>query len=156
SASNAGAVYVFTRSGSLWNLQAYIKASNTEAGDSFGASVALAADGSILAVGAPLEDSSATGINNSQANGATDSGAVYVFARSGSVWAQQAYVKASNTGAGDEFGFSVALSPDGLTLAAGAIAEDSAATGVGGDQSSNAASNAGAAYTFARTGVVWS
>jgi len=156
SASNAGAAYMFTRSNTLWSQQAYVKASNTDAGDSFGASVALSADGSILAVGAPLEDSTATGINNSQANGATDAGAAYVFTRSGAVWTQQAYVKASNTGAGDEFGFSVALSPDGLTLAAGAITEDSAATGVGGDQSSNAASNAGAAYTFARIGVAWS
>src|SRR5262249_35134640 len=94
SASNAGAGYAFARNGTRWSQQAYVKASSTEAGDSFGASVALSADGAVLAVGAPLEDSSATGINNSQANGATDSGAVYVFARSGSVWAQQAYVKA--------------------------------------------------------------
>ena len=155
SAGGAGAVYVFTRSGTPWILQAYVKASNTDVSDGFGSSVALSADGSILAVGAPLEDSLATGINNSQANGAVDSGAAYLFARSGSVWTQQAYVKASNTGAGDQFGSSVALLPDGSTLAVGAISESSSAIGVGGDQASNAASNAGAVYTFARTGTAW-
>jgi len=59
-------------------------------------------------------------------NGATGSGAVYVFTRSGTTWNQQAYVKASNTEAGDQFGVSLALSADGNTLAVGAIGEDSA------------------------------
>ena len=61
-------------------------------------------------VGAPYEDSSATGVGGSQAdNGAQDSGAAYVFVRTGSTWAQQAYLKASNTEAGDLFGRSVAM-----------------------------------------------
>jgi hypothetical protein len=49
-----------------------------------------------------------------------DSGAVYVFTRAGTAWTQQAYVKASNTGADDWFGLSVALSADGTRLAVGA------------------------------------
>lgn len=61
-------------------------------------------------------------------------------------FAQDAYVKASNTGAVDWFGYPVALSGD--TLAVGAYLEDSAATGVGGDQSSNSLRDAGAAYVF--------
>ncbi len=66
--------------------------------------------------------------------GAPDSGAVYVFTRDGAgVWSQQAYIKASNTDVGDRFGWSVALSGD--TLAVGASGEDSAATGIDGDQS---------------------
>jgi hypothetical protein len=61
---------------------------------------------------------------------------------------QQAYVKASNTGANDLFGRAVALSADGNTLAVGAIWEDSAATGVGGNQNDNTAVNAGAVHVF--------
>jgi hypothetical protein len=148
SASNSGAVYVFARR-ATWSQQAYVKASNTGAGDQFGRSVALGADGNTLAVGAPREDSSATGINGDQAdNSASNSGAVYVFTRSGSAWAQQAYVKASNTGAGDQFGRSVGLAADGDTLAVGAPLEDSSATAINGDQADNSASNSGAVYLY--------
>jgi hypothetical protein len=65
-AANAGAVYVFTRSGTTWSQRAYVKASNTEANDEFGNSVALSSDGSTLAVGAPVEDSVATGIGGAR------------------------------------------------------------------------------------------
>ncbi len=147
-AAEAGAVYVFTRSGSSWSQQAYIKASNTDAGDWFGRSVSLAADGNTLAVGA-IGDSNATGIDGNGANnGASDAGAVYVFTRSGSSWFQQAYVKASNTGTGDQFGSSVSLAADGNTLAVGAGGEDSNATGVNGDQTNNSASSSGAVYLY--------
>jgi cysteine-rich repeat protein len=156
-AQNAGAVYVFIRSGTIWQQQAYIKPSNTGALDSFSFSLALSADGSTLAVGAFAEDSSATGINGNQASDAsTDAGAVYVFTRSGTTWSQQAYVKASNTNAGDEFGFSVALSSDGSTMAVGAIHEDSSATGINGNQTNDLASNSGAVYVFTRSGTTWS
>ena len=55
-------------------------------------------------------------------------------------------MKASNTGAGDRFGGSVALTGD--TLAVGAEREDSAATGVNGDQTNNNAANSGAVYIY--------
>jgi hypothetical protein len=154
-ATEAGAVYVFTRAGSAWSQQAYVKASNTGPGDRFGVAVALAGDGDTLAVGAFNEDSNTTGVNSTPNEAAADSGAVYVFTRSATVWSQQAYVKASNTGAGDVFGISVALSGDGNTLAVGADFEDSSTTGIN-SASNNAASNAGAVYVFARSGAVWS
>jgi hypothetical protein len=133
-----------------------VKASNTGAGDFFGRSVALSADGSTLAVGAVGEASNATGVNGNQSdNSASGSGAVYVFTRTGSTWAQQAYVKASNSSFGDFFGRSVALSADGSTLAVGADGEDSNATGVNGNQSDNSASGSGAVYVFTRTGSTW-
>ena len=157
SATSAGAVYVFVRRGTQWSQQAYLKASNTGANDLFGSSVALSADGSILAVGAQGEDGAATGIGGNQAdNSAADAGAVYVFARSGTTWSQAAYVKASNTGAGDAFGFRVALSGDGATLAVAAVLEDSAANGIGGNQADNSAASAGAVYVFTRSGATWS
>ena len=155
SASGSGAVYVFVRNGGVWSQQAYVKASNTGAGDGFGWSVAL--DGDTLAVGAPGEASSATGINGTQDdNSAVISGGVYVFTRTGGVWSQQAYVKASNTEAGDQFGNSVAL--EGDTLAAGAPGEASGATGVNGIQTDNSAGSSGAVYVFVRNSAtgVWS
>ena len=147
SAPDTGAVYVFTRTGGVWTQQAYLKASNTEAGDQFGVAVALAGD--TLAVGALAEASEATGINHAgNNNNAPGSGAAYVFTRTGGVWSQQAYVKASN--AGGQFGYSVALAGD--TLAVGAPFEDSNATGVDGDQNNNNAPSSGAVYVFTRTG----
>jgi len=151
-ATDSGAVYVFMRTNGTWVQQAYLKASNTEAGDRFGTTLALSGD--TLVVGAWEEDSAATGINGIQSsNGAVNSGAVHVFTRSGGVWGQQAYLKASNTGAGDHFGSAVALSGD--TLAIGAMFEDSASTGVNGDQSDNNATDSGAAYVFTRTNGSW-
>ena len=145
--TDTGAVYVFSRSGSTWQQQAYIKASNSGADDEFGYSVSLSGDGNSLAVGARYEDSNAKGVGGTQDGGSDDSGAVYFFTRSGSTWQQQAYIKASNTGAGDEFGFSVSLSADGNSLAVGANNEDSNAKGVGGTQGGGA-DNSGAVYLY--------
>lgn len=152
-APDSGAVYVFVRSGGIWTEQAYLKASNTGASDFFGYSVAIGGD--TVVVGAYQEDSGSTGVNGNQAdNSATDSGAAYVFVRSSGVWSQQAYLKASNTGAGDKFGRSVAISGD--TVVVGAFQEDSASTGVNGNQTDNTAADSGAAYVFVRAGGVWS
>lgn len=160
SVTNAGAAYVFTRTAGVWAQQAYLKASNLSPGTSieyFGWSVSLSGDGNLLAVGAPNEDSNATGVNGDQGNDlASASGAVYVFSRSGATWTQQAYVKASNTQANDQFGVSVRLSSNGGTLAVGAPAEDSNAVGIDGDQTSNAASYSGAVYVYVRNGGSWS
>ncbi|NOT57789.1 MAG: hypothetical protein HOP18_24570, partial [Deltaproteobacteria bacterium] len=150
-ASGAGAAYVFTRSAGVWTQQAYLKASNTGASDRFGWSVAIA--GNTVVVGAYWEDSAATGVNGTQGDTIPDAGAAYVFTRSAGVWTQQAYLKASNTGAFDFFGYSVAVAGD--TVVVGASEEDSAATGVGGTQADNTATQAGAAYVFTRSAGVW-
>jgi hypothetical protein len=161
SATRAGAVYVFARfigfSGVDWTQQAYLKASNTTSFSDFGDALAISADGNTLVVGAPVEDSSAKGINN---NGvliqAKDSGAAYVFVRSGATWTQEAYIKASNTNSGDRFAGALALSADGNTLAVGAPRESSAATTVNGSQSNSAgAAESGAVYLFARSSGTW-
>ena len=156
--SGAGAVYVFTRNGVNWSQQAYVKASNTDDGDGFGAIVSLAGDGNTLAVSSNAESSSATGVNGNQSdNSAALAGAVYIYTRNGATWSQQAYVKASNTEANDQFGNAVSLSGDGNTLAVGAIGEDSNATGINGNESDNSAVNsAGAVYIYTRNGATWS
>jgi hypothetical protein len=155
-ADKSGAVYVFTRSGTAWSQEAYIKASNTQSMDYFGWSVSLSADGTTLAVGAEREGSGATGINGDQNdNAANPSGAVYVFTKSGATWSQQAYIKASNTGFTDSFGWNVALSSDGNTLAVSAYGEDSNATGINGNQADNSIYSAGAAYLYTRNNGAW-
>ena len=139
---------MFVRSGEMWSQQAYLKASNTDAGDWFGYSVAISGD--TVVVGAAFEGSSATGVNGNQDdNNAAGAGAAHVFARDGGVWSQQAYLKASNTNSGDRFGWSVAISDD--TVVVGAVVEESSATGVDGDQGDNRAPDAGAAYVFTIT-----
>ena len=154
-ATDSGAVYVFSRSGTTWTQQAYVKASNTQASDGFGVSVSLSRDGNTLAVGATHEDSNAVGIGGDDDNNSiSSSGATYVFSRNGTTWTQQAYVKASNTGAYDWFGGSLSLSSDGNTLAVGANFEDSNATSIGGDDN-NLATDSGAAYVFSRSGTTW-
>ena len=118
SASYAGAAYVFVRNGAIWTQQAYLKASNTDTFDRFGISVAVSGD--TVVVGAFYESSNATGVNGDQNdNSAQYAGAVYVFVRDGTTWTQQAYLKASNTDMGDEFGASVAVSGD--TVVVGAV-----------------------------------
>jgi hypothetical protein len=164
----SGAVYVFTRAGSTWMQQAYIKASNTGTagvgdvpgdGDQFGFSVSISDDGNTLAVGATSEDSNASGINGNQMdNSASSAGAVYVFTRNGGAWSQQAYIKSEAspmaTG-GDQFGYSVALNADGTTLAVGVYDEGGSSRTINGpiDAMRN---GSGAAYVFTRAGGTWS
>src|SRR5882724_771030 len=141
-----------------------LKASNAQQNDHFGNGgtleghgVALSGDGSTLAVGAPYESSSATGINGNQNdNSLYSAGAVYVFIRGNNAWSQQAYIKPSNPGQSDKFGFVVSLSQDGNTLAVSAVWEPSAAKGINGDQNDNSIPQAGAVYVFTRTGTIWS
>jgi hypothetical protein len=159
SATSAGAVYVFARSGSTWAQQAYVKASNPDAADMFGYSVALSADGNTLAVGSYDEGGSSRTINGPADNMRRGAGAVYVFTRTGPTWAQQAYIHASNAEAGDSFGVVVALSDDGNTLLTASLDEDCLATGVnpqGCDDDRAADRSAGAAYIFVRSGTTWS
>lgn len=120
----------------------YVKASNAEASDWFGWSLAISADGNTMAVGAPAEASNAVGVNGDKTNNESPtSGAVYVFIKENGNWKEQAYVKASNTAqpnnssAGStlpnaRFGYQVALSGDGNTLAVTALNEHSPSSGI--------------------------
>jgi hypothetical protein len=149
-ALNAGAAYVFVRSGGAWTQQAYLKASQVTASDAFGYSVAVSGD--TVVVGAYQEGSSTTGVNSTPNESAGGSGAAYVFLRSGTTWTQQAYLKASQVTASDAFGFSVAVSGD--TVVVGAFQEDSSTTGVNSTPN-ELGNNAGAAYVFVRSGTTW-
>jgi hypothetical protein len=124
--ANKGAAYVFVRSGSTWTQQQKLTASDGASNDSFGGSVGI--DGDSVVVGSNMDDDL----------GAT-SGSAYVFVRSGSTWTQQQKLTASDGAGDDEFGKSVAISADTIV--------------VGTPKSTN--NNTGAAYVFVRSGSTW-
>ena len=131
--SNAGAAYIFTRSGSTWTEQAKIVASDAQASDNFGHSVAINKDGNIVVVGAMNEDG---GSGNPKSN----VGAFYVFERNGSSWTQKKKILTSDGDASDFFANEVSISDDGNYIIAGSHGED------GG--SGNSVSAAGAVYVY--------
>lgn len=160
-AANTDVCYVFGRSGAAWVEQARLT-KTPEPGAivnlRFGSAVAVSGDGNTLAVGAYTESSAATGVDGDPASvpAYADSGAVYIYTRTGGTWAQQAFVKASNTHTRAQFGFAVALSHDGSVLAVGSNGESSAGTGVNGSQLvAPAYQGAGAIYVFRRTAATW-
>ena len=131
SGSDAGSAYVFVRSGTAWSLQAWIKAGDAGAGERFGYAAAL--EGETVVIGSP--DDSHTGVFHA--------GAAYVFVRNGTLWTQQAWIKASDLGVNDFFGATVGLAGD--TVVVGAPYDDH-----------TSGTNAGSTYVFTRTGSVWS
>jgi hypothetical protein len=130
SSSSLGAAYVFTQTGGAWTQQQRLAASDGEAGDYFGGSLAL--DGNVALIGA---DAKTVGANAQQ-------GAAYAFVQSGTTWTQQAKLVASDGAANDNFGISVALSGTTAFIGAHTKAVDSTF-----DQ--------GAAYEFVQSGATW-
>ena len=151
--SNSGAAYVLAYRDARWQREAYIKPRTNRSGDRFGTLLSISADGNTLAVSAPGDLTASTGINGNpdprDDNWAFSTGAVYMFTRRDGFWFQRAYIKPSNTDEYDYFArFSISLSADGQTLAAGSTQEDSAATGINGDQSDNSQADSGAVYLY--------
>lgn len=109
--SNTGSVYIFTRSGSTWTQEARLNPVTKVAGDGLGVSVVLSGDGRLLACSANFADISSI----------VDCGAVYLFLRNDSgVWVESGTLTASNKAANDQFGSSLSMTPDGITLVVGA------------------------------------
>ncbi|WP_156779051.1 integrin [Acidovorax sp. RAC01] len=158
SLANAGAAYVFQRNAGVWLQQAYLKAPTPLAQDRFGVAVALSHDGNTLAVGMDGDSSNYTGIFPvaPPANAlALNSGAVFVFTRTGAAWAPQAYLKASNTRSPHRFGNNLAMSSDGNTLVVPSYRDDSNGTGFAANQANTGAPDAGAVLVFSRSGGTW-
>ena len=129
--TDAGAAYIYVRSGTTWSEQQKIQSSDIEAGDSFGGAVSI--DGDYITVGANYEDE----------NG-TSAGAVYVFKRDGTTWTQQAKLLPSDGTGGDELSYGGSIDISGDTIVVGARVADPGGI-----------SNAGAAYVFQRSGTTW-
>ena len=126
----AGVAYVFVRTGAIWTQQAVLEAQDAPLDRWFGGSVAI--DGDTAIVGAPFDDNGGNNFN---------SGAAYVFTRTGVNWTQQAKLLASDTFDLRWFGHSVTV--DGDTAVIGAPFHD------------NAGIATGAAYGFTRAAGVW-
>jgi trimeric autotransporter adhesin len=147
--NNTGAAYLFTGTGSVWSQQAYIKSLFPHLKADFGSTVALSKTGDILAVGAPGDSSQAKGINgDEQDHSLEQSGAAYLFTRSGSAWTQKSYIKAPNTDLQDRFARALGLDALGDTLVIGAYRESSNAKAVNGDKENDSATAAGAVYVY--------
>jgi hypothetical protein len=161
SAPDAGAVYVFTRSGTTWTQRDYLKSSNNEAGDRFGFSLALSANGNTLAVSSYDEDGSGRGVNTIPNNFRFGSGAVYVFERINDAWRQTTYLKGSQANRNDGLGVAVAISEDGNTIVTGSADDTCLVPGIDAPcrdatwPPQLGAGSAGAAYVWARSGDTW-
>ena len=103
--SGSGSSYVYTRTGTVWTLQGKLTAGDGASEDGFGFSVAV--NGDTIVIGAFREDE----------NG-SDSGSSYVFIRTGTAWALQGKLTASDGAPGDQFGRSVAVNGDTIAIAA--------------------------------------
>ena len=117
--------------------------------DLFGIRLAISTNGNTFVASSMLQSGGGRGPNASQQDfSAEESGAVYVFTRTGTTWTQRAYLKAPNSDAYDEFGSGVALSGDGNTLAIAAFGEDGGSSGAGGNMADNSVRASGAVYVY--------
>jgi len=134
--NDCGAAYIFERDNSgNWIEKQILRASNLEGGDQFGYSVAIS--GNYVIVGAQVEDGTSISATTNNC------GAAYIFERDGSGnWTETKILRASNLGANDNFGWSVAIS--GNYAIVGAWSED--------ENNTSASFNSGAAYIFERDG----
>ena len=162
--ANSGVVYTFQKTSGNWTQKQLLEASNRYCEDNFGSSLSLSDDGKSLLIGAPSENAKTTGVSNTKPEALSDncsnfnrsdnrdydSGAAYLFQLTNN-WNQTLYIKASNTGKGDKFGTSVALSGDGKTFLVGATEEDS------GNKNSddNLKSNSGSVYLYKLQSSQW-
>ena len=129
--TDAGSAYVYVRSGTSWSEQQKLQASDATAGALFGFATAVTDD--TFVAGAPDHDTP-NGVN---------SGAAYVFVRSGATWTEQQRVLSSDGAADDRFGYAVSAADDALVV--GAPFDDLGSV-----------ADAGSAYFFVRSGASWS
>jgi hypothetical protein len=126
--ANAGAAWIFIRSGSNWTVQRKLTGTGAVGSARFGRSVSISSDGNTTIVGG-YEDNALIG-------------AVWVYTRSGSTWSQQGNKLVGTGAVGNAYqGFSVSLSSDGNTALIGGIYDNAFA---------------GATWVFTRSGGVWS
>ncbi|MEZ5327882.1 MAG: FG-GAP repeat protein [Verrucomicrobiales bacterium] len=145
-----GAAYVFIRTETGWQQQAYLKApehnhvTGTFTDDRFGASVAISAN--TVLIGADADDNPSRGINGDlNGVGAIESGAAHLFRFTpDSGWAYSDFIKASNADRQDGFGRAVAMS--GAYALVGAPGESSGSNFITPED--NSIQSAGAIYVY--------
>lgn len=138
--SNSGSAYVFQLSGGVWSQQQKLVASDREAFDNFGWSVAISGDR--LVVGSIYESHDVAGGNT-----LGQAGSAYVYQLSGGVWTQEQKLVASDRSIDDQFGSNLAIDGNRIIVSAQNDEEDAAGA--------NVFDNAGSAYIYERIGGVW-
>ena len=103
--NDSGSVYVYTTVLGSWFLQAKLLADDGKEGDRFGSSVAI--EGDTIVVGAARSNYRGT-----------NSGAAYVYTRSGGVWTQGLKLSPSDAGSGDHFGDEVKIKGNRIAVGA--------------------------------------
>lgn len=127
-----GAVYVYYNNSGTWEEQAKLVASNAVAGDWFGCAVDITKTGDRIVVGAQK----ANALPYNQDN----SGAAYIFQRSGTTWTEEVYISGGDGGSNDYWGSSVAINDDGTAIFIGAYGDGT---------------NVGFVHTFLIKGNTW-
>lgn len=119
SASNSGSIYVFTRSGDVWTEQQKLVAFDGMIDDWFGSDVALNYDGTIALIVCQKDDDKGT-----------NTGSVYVYSRSGSVWTYVKKLYVSDPVTTNAMSY-VAVSGDSKTVMIGSSLSDDKGTDTG-------------------------
>lgn len=133
SVTNQGSAYIFTRSGTTWTQQAKLRdISGASDSDYFGYSVAMNGTGDYVAIGS-------LGVDSPNIN----QGAVFIFIRSGTAWTQQAKLQGNEGISQDNFGYSVAITPDATRVI------------IGAPQVGAPSLMKGKIYIFVRSGTTW-
>ena len=134
-----GGAWVWTGSGTSWSQQQKLDFTNRlsqTSNKAFGNSVSI--NGDIIAVGASGDDDSSSNDNT---------GAVYVYTRSGTTWSQQARLQHTGAASSHALGVTVRINEDDSdTIFAGATTPDSGSGNTG----------TGAIFIFKKSGSSWS
>ena len=149
-------IYLFTLVDGRWMPMGTLTPPFADRSEAFGSSMEFSADGRVLVVGARFDHSGEAGFAPPHNADALQSGAAYVYERSGNTFAEPLYIKSINPDGGDYFGSDVAISGDGNTIAIGAPREDSGGTTIGADPLDNGGQNSGAVYAYRREAGNWS
>ncbi len=131
--TTCGVAYVYELVSGLWVYRTKIEPSDGSNSDNFATKLSTSYDGSIIAVGSPLDD-----------DGGSSTGSVYIYTRNGSTWQQTAKLAHTPRKTNDRLGIDVSLNYAGNLLAAGA----QRATGGG--------TTAGAVFIYTNSGSGWS
>lgn len=127
---SCGGVFIHSLLDGIWSEEGAVYPIDAADGQQFGYSISINDYGTVIAIGSPA-------FNN-------EAGAVYVFAKNGNTWAQQALLLASDAANGDRFGYSVTIASNGSTIAIGAPNNDNLK-----------GTNSGAVYIFTANGITW-
>lgn len=140
----AGGAYVFRRQDDQWNVEAHLRGSAVDDGDSFGFSLALSAGGDTLVVGAPYSNVP----NTTETNGAA-----YVFTQVGNQWTEEAVLREGGDATNNFLGAAVAISGDATVVAVGSPGHESAGIGAHATPIADTfdRSNTGAVFVYRRT-----